>query len=142
MGSVMALHGPFSEPNPSCRYAEVEMLRQQRHRGERIATEVGSRRRLSRILRRVGLNVLRDQQPAEPVRRYEREHTGELIHIETGKLGQFNRITIVSSAIEWGQAVCGPVVTGPDCEYVAVRIGDLSRTAFRRVVKADDSLGS
>jgi hypothetical protein len=31
-------------------------------------------------------------EPAEPVRRYEREHPGELIHIDIKKLGKFNRI--------------------------------------------------
>lgn len=34
---------------------------------------------VSRILRRLGLNRLAALEPAEPIRRYEREHAGELI---------------------------------------------------------------
>jgi transposase InsO family protein len=38
---------------------------------------------VSRVLRRLGLNnSLSALEPAEPVRRYEREHPGELIHLE------------------------------------------------------------
>jgi transposase len=49
----------------------VEALRCQRHTGKQIAAEVGvSPAAVSRILRRLGLNRLRDLEPAEPVRRY------------------------------------------------------------------------
>ena len=34
----------------------------------------------------------RDLEPAEPIRRYQREHPGELIHIDIKKLGKFNRV--------------------------------------------------
>jgi hypothetical protein len=37
---------------------------------------------VSRILRRLGLHRLSAVEPAEPMRRYEREHPGELIHID------------------------------------------------------------
>ena len=46
---------------------------------------------VSRILRRLGLNRLAALEPAEPVRRYEREKPGELIHIDIKKLGRFDR---------------------------------------------------
>ena len=73
--------------------AAVEALRRQRHTGKQIAAEVGvSPATVSRILRRLGLNRIRDLEPAEPVRRYEREHPGEMIHIDIKKLGRFNRI--------------------------------------------------
>lgn len=68
--------------------ATVETLRRQRYVGKQIAAEVGiSPATVSRILRRLGLNRLRDLEPAEPVRRYERERPGELIHIDIKKLG-------------------------------------------------------
>ena len=71
----------------------VEALRRQRYTGKQIAVEVGvSPATVSRILRRLGLNRLSALEPAEPVRRYEREHPGELIHIDIKKLGKFNRI--------------------------------------------------
>lgn len=62
---------------PSATCAEVEVLRRQRHTRKQIATEVGiSPATVSRILRRLGLNRLRDLKMAEPVRCYEREHPG------------------------------------------------------------------
>ena len=45
----------------------------------------------SRILKRLGLNRLAALDPAEPVRRYQRDHPGELIHIDIKKLGRFER---------------------------------------------------
>ncbi|WP_156942765.1 hypothetical protein [Mesorhizobium sp. L48C026A00] len=42
---------------------------------------------VSRALARAGLSRLKGLEPAEPVRRYEREHPGELIHLDTKKLG-------------------------------------------------------
>jgi hypothetical protein len=38
----------------------------------------------------MGLN--RDLEPGEPVRRHEREHPGELIHIDIKKLGRCERL--------------------------------------------------
>ena len=55
----------------------VEALRRQRHTGKQIAAEVEvSPAIVSRILRRLGLNRIRDLEPAEPERRYERETPG------------------------------------------------------------------
>jgi hypothetical protein len=47
---------------------------------------------LPRVLRRLDLNRLSALEPAEPVRRYEREKPGEMIHIDIKKLGRFNRV--------------------------------------------------
>jgi hypothetical protein len=61
--------------------------------GKAIAAEVGiSPATVSRILKRLGLNRLGALEPAEPVRRYERENPGELIHIDIKKLGKFSRM--------------------------------------------------
>ena len=51
-----------------------------------------SRATVSRVLRRAGLSRLSDLEPAEPVVRYERAQTGELIHLDTKKLGRIDRI--------------------------------------------------
>ena len=73
--------------------ARVEALRRRRYTGKQIAAEVGvSAATVSRILKRLGLNRLAALEPAEPVRRYERERPGEIIHIDIKKLGKFNRI--------------------------------------------------
>src|SRR5262249_43452403 len=86
---------PHSSPSqtPAATCAAVEALRRQRHTGKQIADELGlSTATVSRILRRLGLNRLSALEPAEPVRRYERDHPGEMIHIDIKKLGRFNKI--------------------------------------------------
>lgn len=71
----------------------IETLRRQRLTGKAIAAEIGgSPATVSRVLKRLSLNKLKALEPAEPVRRYEREPPGELIHIDIKKLGKFNRI--------------------------------------------------
>ena len=80
------------QPTPETVVAEVERLRRQRLTGKQIAAELGiSPATVSRILRRLGLNRISALEPAEPVRRYERAHPGELIHIDIKKLGRFDR---------------------------------------------------
>src|SRR5262250_2218760 len=71
----------------------IEVLRRQRYTGKQIAAEVGvSPATVCRVLKKRGLNKLSALEPAEPVRRYERENPGELIHIDIKKLGKFNAI--------------------------------------------------
>src|SRR5215470_15272552 len=77
---------PSQTPGATC--AAVEVLRRQRHTGKQIAVEVEvSPATVSRILRRLGLSRIRDLEPVEPVRRYERGRPGELIHIDIKKPG-------------------------------------------------------
>jgi transposase InsO family protein len=121
---------PSQTPPATC--AAVETLRRQRHTGKQIAAEVGvSAATVSRILRRLGLNRMRDLEPAEPVRRYEREHPGELIHIDIKKLGKFNRIGHRITGDRTGQSNA----RGIGWEFVHVCIDDASRIAFSRVMK-------
>ena len=78
----------------------VEALRRQRYTGKQIAVEVGvSPATVSRILQRLGINKLSALEPAEPVRRYEREHPGEIIHIDIKKLGRSSKSATASPAI-------------------------------------------
>jgi len=112
--------------------AAVEALRRQRYTGKQIAAEVGvSPATVSRILRRLSLNRLSSLEPAEPVRRYEREHPGELIHIDIKKLGKFNRIghRITGGRSEQGRS------RDVGWEFVHVCIDDASRVAFSRIMK-------
>src|ERR1043166_9143023 len=68
-------------PTPQTVVEEIERLRRQRWTGKQIAAETGvSPATVSRALRRLGLKQLNALEPAEPVRRYERENPGELIH--------------------------------------------------------------
>src|SRR5947208_7749932 len=116
--------------------AVVEVLRRQRHTGKQIAAEVGvSAATVSRILRRLGLNRIRDLEPAEPVRRYERERPGEMIHIDIKKLGKFNRIGHRITGDRTGQSHQRSRGKRPGWEYVHVCIDDASRIAFSQVMK-------
>jgi transposase InsO family protein len=121
---------PSQTPAAEC--AAVEALRRQRYTGKQIATEVRiSPATVSRILRRLGLNRLAALEPAEPIRRYEREHPGELIHIDIKKLGRIGSV---------GHRITGryPGVVnrhhGIGWEFVHVCIDDASRIAFVQVM--------
>ena len=71
------------------RVSEIERLRRQRISGPQIARQLGMPvSTVGGVLRRLGLNRLAvlDDKPA--VVRYERERPGELIHLDTKKLGR------------------------------------------------------
>jgi hypothetical protein len=58
----------------------------------RIAAVVGrSVATVSRWLARVGLSSLKALDPVQPVIRYERDAPGELLHMDTKKLGRIVR---------------------------------------------------
>ncbi|MDQ8730157.1 IS481 family transposase [Bradyrhizobium sp. LHD-71] len=112
--------------------AAVEALRRQRYTAKQIALEVGvSPATVSRILRRLGLNKLSALEPAEPVRRYERENPGELIHIDIKKLG---RIGSVGHRITGRYPGAVNRHQGIGWEFVHVCIDDASRVAFVRIM--------
>jgi transposase InsO family protein len=118
--------------------AAVETLRRQRHTARQIAAELSiSPATVSRILRRLGLNRWGDLEPAEPVRRYEREHPGELIHIDIKKLGKFKRIGHRITGDRQGSSNLRSRRQGPGWEYVHVCIDDASRIAFSQVMKSE-----
>jgi transposase InsO family protein len=124
---------PFSSPNqtPPATCAAVEALRRQRCTGEQIAQQLAiSPATVSRILGRLGLNRLCALEPAAPVRRYEREHPGELIHIDIKKLGKFNQIGHRITGDRTGQSNS----RGVGWEYVHVGIDDHSRIAFASIM--------
>jgi transposase InsO family protein len=109
---------------------KVGALRRQRWTGKQIAAELAiSPATVSRILKRLGLNRIAALEPAEPVRRYERDHPGELIHIDIKKLGRFDRI---------GHRITGDrkkgVSRGAGWEFVHVCIDDASRLAFSQIL--------
>jgi transposase InsO family protein len=118
-------------PTPSATIQQVEALRRQRWTGKQIALEVGvSPATVSRILRRLGLNRLAALEPAEPVRRYERETPGELIHIDIKKLGRFDRVGHRITGDRRGQSNS----RGIGWEFVHVCIDDASRLAFSQIL--------
>ena len=67
-------------------------LRQRSQLQARIAKAVGvSESTVSRVLARAGLSKLSDLAPREPVQRYEHAAPGDLLHIDTKKLGRIER---------------------------------------------------
>ncbi|HUJ82153.1 MAG TPA: IS481 family transposase, partial [Candidatus Acidoferrales bacterium] len=114
--------------------ARIETLRRERRTGQQIAQEVGvSTTTVSRVLHRLGLNRLESLEPAEPVRRYERERPGELIHIDIKKLGRFNRIGHRITGDRQGQSNS----RGVGWEFVHVVIDDASRIAFAEILPSE-----
>jgi transposase InsO family protein len=115
--------------------AAVGALRRQRQTGKQIAAELDlSPATVSRILRRQGLNRLSALEPAEPVRRYEREHPGEMIHIDIKKLGRIDGIGHRITGDRRGQSNRRSRGQGLGWEYVHVAIDDASRIAFAKVM--------
>jgi len=110
---------------------QVVALRRQRLSGQHIAKTVGvSPATVSRILTRAGLSRLTDLDPSEPVRRYERQHPGELIHIDIKKLGRFHRVGHRITGDRTRQSSPRGRGQGAGWEFVHVCIDDASRIAF------------
>jgi transposase InsO family protein len=122
-------------PTPQTVVDEVAALRRQRCTGKQIAAQVGvSPATVSRILRRLGLNKLSALEPAEPVRRYEREHPGEMIHLDIKKLGRIDGIGHRITGDRRGQSNRRARGEGLGWEFVHVAIDDNSRIAFAKVM--------
>jgi transposase InsO family protein len=118
---------------------QVIALRRQRLVGKQIAASLTlSPATVSRILRKARLSRARDLDPPEPVRRYEREHPGELIHIDIKKLGRFaavgHRITGDRTRQSNTRGYRDGERYGAGWEFVHVCIDDASRIAFSQVL--------
>ena len=100
-------------------------LRKRRLTQARIARSVGvSESTVSRVLARAGLSKLSDLDPVEPVVRYEHQAPGDLLHIDTKKLG---RIVRPSHRVT-GNRKDG--VDGAGWEVLVVAVDDHARVAF------------
>jgi transposase InsO family protein len=110
---------------------EIERLRRERLSGPAIARQ--ARRPVSTIgavLRRLGLGRLDALDPKPPVIRYERERPGELIHIDTKKLGRIDGV---------GHRITGHHTgmvrnRGIGWEHLHVAIDDASRLAYTELL--------
>jgi transposase InsO family protein len=119
---------------PEGRAVRIERLRRrQRLTGSEIAARMGMpRSTVAAVLKRRGLERLSRLEPKPPVVRYERERPGELLHLDTKKLGRFRRM--------------GHRITGDrrrrhrrgGWEFVHVCVDDHSRLAYVEVL-ADET---
>jgi transposase InsO family protein len=95
-----------------------------------------SRATVSRVLARAGLSRLAALDPVPVPRRYEREHPGELLHLDTKKLGRIERP---------GHRVHGDRrsrVRGAGWEYAYVAIDDRSRLGFAQLHPTETGLSA
>lgn len=116
---------------PPTTTAQIETLRRQRRSGPTIARQLGLP--VSTVglqLRRLGLGRLRALDPKPEIIRYEREHPGELIHIDIKKLGRIDGIGHRITADRRGQSS----KRGTGWEYLHVAIDDASRLAFTAIM--------
>ena len=118
------------------RVAAIERWRRRRLSGPAIARQLGMRvSTVGGILRRRGLGKLAALEPRSPVVRYQRARPGELIHIDTKKLG---RIAAVGHRITGDRR---HRTRGAGWEAVHVCIDDASRLAYGEVLP-DERKGS
>jgi transposase InsO family protein len=100
-------------------------LRRKRLTHARIAAALSvSKSTVSRVLARAGMSRLADLEPAEPIVRYEHAAPGDLLHIDTKKLGRIERPS---------HRVTGDrrdSVEGAGWEMLFVAVDDHARIAF------------
>jgi len=116
---------------PAERIAAIERLRRERLSGPAIARELAMpRSTVGAVLRRLGLGRLAALDPKPPVVRYEREHPGELIHIDIKKLGKIDgvghRITGQHSGMRKNRGI--------GWEHLHVCVDDASRLAYTEIL--------
>lgn len=109
---------------PTKALAIVE-LRHKRLTQARIAAALGvSKSTVGRVLARAGLSRLADLQPSEPLVRYEHEAPGDMLHIDTKKLGRIER---PSHRVTGNRR---DSVEGAGWEMLFVAVDDHARIAF------------
>ena len=108
--------------------SRVEVLRRERWTGFRIARATGlSGATVSRVLRRLKLNRMRDLEPAPVVVRYEHPCPGDLLHLDIKRLV---RIARPSHRVTGNRR---DKVAGIGAEFVHIAIDDHSRLAFAAI---------
>jgi transposase InsO family protein len=109
---------------PRLALAIVELRRRRLVHSRIAATLKVSRSTVGRVLARAGLSRLRDLEPSAPVVRYEHAHPGDLVHIDTKKLGRIERMS---------HRVTGnrrDSVEGAGWEFLFVAVDDHARIGF------------
>jgi hypothetical protein len=124
---------PLRSPGrlPAVTVKQIEALRRQRRSGPAMARHVGVPvSTVGLVLRRLGLGRLRALDPRPQVIRYQREHPGELIHLDIMKLGRIDGIGHRITGDRTGQSS----KRGTGWEYLHVAIDDASRLAFTAIL--------
>jgi transposase InsO family protein len=138
-GGAAALHNARPVPRrlhhrlPPSQIAAIESLRRQRFSGPKIAARLGlPRSTVGAVLRRLGLGRLKSLEEKPTVVRYERKNPGELIHLDTKKLGRIVRVGHRITGCRKGQR--NRHGTGTGWETLHVAIDDATRFAYTEVL--------
>jgi transposase InsO family protein len=103
----------------------ITELRRKRLTQARIATYLSvSKSTVGRVLARAGLSKLSDLDPVEPIVRYEHEAPGDLLHIDTKKLGRIDRVGHRVTGNRLGR------IQGAGWEMLFVAVDDHARIGF------------
>jgi transposase InsO family protein len=136
-GGAAALHNAKPVPHrvghrlAEAQIAAIATLRRQRLSGPAIARQLAlPRSTVGAVLRRLGLGRLKSLEERPPVVRYERKNPGELIHLDTKKLGRIVRIGHRITGCRKGQSS----TRGTGWEALHVAIDDATRLAYTEVL--------
>jgi transposase len=103
----------------------------------RIAKSVGvSVATVSRVLKRAGISRLSDLIPSEPIVRYEHANPGDLLHIDTKKLGRIERL---------GHRITGDPrdsTGGAGWEFLFVGVDDHARIGFTQMHRRERGINA
>ncbi|HEY0312568.1 MAG TPA: IS481 family transposase [Allosphingosinicella sp.] len=109
--------------------AEIARLRRERLSGPAIARQMRIPcATVGAVLRRLGLGRLSALTPPPPVIRYERERPGELIHLDTKKLGRIDGVGHRITGDRQGRK------RGLGWEALHVAVDDASRLAYTEIL--------
>lgn len=123
---------PYRMPRRTSWFLEQEIVRLRRRwlTGAEIARRVPvSTATIARILARHGLSRLKLLEPKQPIRRYQRQASGELVHFDVKKLARVKGVGHRITGDRRGQA------EGVGWEFVHVAIDDASRLAYAEVLR-------
>ncbi len=127
--------GEIPHRTPEERVQLIAQLRRERLTGWEIAERLEMPlSTVSTILNRIGLGRLSRLEPPEAPNRYQRERSGELVHIDVKKLGRIGRP---------GHRVNGDRRTrsrGIGWEYVHVAVDDATRLAYVEVLENEKAV--
>jgi len=127
--SSRPLNSPTALP-PEWR-AAVEALRRLRFTQAQIAQVLGlSKSRVQRNVAAMGLAKLSALEPPVPDNRYERQRAGELVHVDTKKLGRFY---MPGHRVTGNRAVCG-IRGNNGWEFLHIAIDDRTRLAYAELL--------
>ena len=138
-GGAAALHNARPVPRrlphrlPQSQIAAIGSLRRQRLSCPAIARRLGlPRSTVGAVLRRLGLGRLKSLEERPIVVRYERKNPGELIHLDTKKLGRIVRVGHRITGCRKGPR--NRRGTGTGWETLHVAIDDATRFAYTEVL--------